>query len=342
MLSSRTCCVRRALLALPLLLPLLFCGSAEAQAKSNAPAGAEPAAQAAANAFLAQQPGAWRLAWDKETGLVRSMYGGETEPLGPKPLEAAAAFVQRYGAMVLPQSGAGMKAPELVPAQQVETPAGTKVVFQQHINGLRAVKGLVSVLVNDAGCVTWAQSSALNVEPFSAKATLTPASASDRVQRALSAEGKVTVTAGPELVLWSRDEVVLAYEVFCTVGEAWNVHRVYVDANTGDILESRRLVFETKPESKPQTAPPAPAQPADPVLLPESSGMLQAVPAPQGLAKPAQVQPKAAPMAGVLPIVKGPGGDKPAQPAPALPVLRQEAAAAAASQKAATKKEAQQ
>lgn len=342
MLCPGTFCVRRALLALLLLLPLLLSGSAEAQAKINAPAGAEPAAQAAAKTFLAQQPGAWRLAWNKETGLVRSMYGGETEPLGPKPLEAAAAFVQRYGAMVLPQPGAGMKAPELVPAQQVETPAGTKVVFQQHINGLRAVKGLVSVLVDDAGRVTWAQSSALNVAPFSAKATVTPASASESVRRTLSAEGEVTVTAGPELVLWSRDEVVLAYEVFCTVGEAWNVHRVYVDAGTGDILESRRLVFETKPGSDIETAPPPPAQPADPVLLPESSGVLQAFPAPQNISKPAQMQPKAAPVAGVLPIVRGPGGDEPAQPAPALPVVRQEAAAAAAALKAAANKEAQQ
>ena len=117
------------------------------------------------------------------------------------------------------------------------------MAYERTHEGLRVVGGDFVVLANDAGQVVGssvAQEAPVEIASTTAKIDAARATASART---LADQGAETTT--PELVIWHRDAgTKLAYEVEVRGTHDGEVswQRAWIDANTGDVLESREQI----------------------------------------------------------------------------------------------------
>ena len=114
------------------------------------------------------------------------------------------------------------------------------MAYERTHEGLRVVGGDFVVLANADGQVVG--SSVAQDAPVEIGSTTARIPASRATQAALKLADKGAETTTPELVIWHRDAgTKLAYEVEVRGTHDGQVswQRAWIDANTGDVLESR-------------------------------------------------------------------------------------------------------
>jgi Zn-dependent metalloprotease len=237
-----------------------------------------PSAVSSFKRLTEEHGGAWRVHWNDKTGRVRSMFGDKTRPYPGDAKAAAIRFLEDYESLFFVEEVAKKQdPPNLAATRARKTLAGTVVTFQQTVRGLKVVDGFVDILVSEEGCIKNVTSTAANITDIDpSPPTLTGNEAFAFLKQTLEKYQPITLLQSPELVIWSKASTVLVYDIRVSQKESWNVWRHYVDANTGDILESQRLVADKKPRKNRETDPTGKNTEAGTVLLKE--GIKQSVP----------------------------------------------------------------
>ena len=205
-----------------------------------------------AERFEREQPGPWRVQWNEGGRNVRSIAGSATEPFSGSSREAAVAFLEAYGAMLIPDvvPTDGMSSAVAHVGEQA-TPAGVRETFQQTYAGIPVALGFVDVLVQPSGRIVAATSSAIELHDVDVTPELDADDAAAKLAGLLRDQGSFTLTNTPQLVIWSGNEARLAYEIVGWVKRPGNVARFFVDADTGELLQTQSLVVEPKPTNAP-------------------------------------------------------------------------------------------
>ena len=213
-------------------------------------------AQRAWSRLRAQHGESPNARWDTTSGLVRSMSGGQTRAYGAGRRVAAESFLREYRDLFLPPNRAGAKAStNLLYVAEAATPGGTVVTFRQTINGIKVAHGRLVVLVSAEGRILHAASSTTAHTDLLTVADLTAEQAAAMVSNEVASQGAFVIEGVPQLVIWpNRQEAKLAYEIHGSLNQSWNLWRYYVDAHTGEVLASQRLVLNKKPETADESA----------------------------------------------------------------------------------------
>lgn len=181
----------------------------------------------------------WRARWHDSTFLPKMMIGGKAGPFPGTPDHAAESFIEAHKALFALEDDTA----SLELQRTRKTPGGNQVVFQQRYRGVDIYRGLISVIVNEAGEVVAVTSSVWPVRNLDLNAALSVDAVSD-VITSVAKSDPVNIVEGPTLIIYPEDEGRLAYHAYVRVGAAAVPYEYVIDANSGAVIRSAMLLKE--------------------------------------------------------------------------------------------------
>jgi Zn-dependent metalloprotease len=201
---------------------------------------------------------------DPNTGNVKILAAGRSHAYAGTASQAATAFLKEA------QGAFGANADPALLAAPVAEPhvLGTRVIFQQQVNGVPVLGHAVSVNVNASGEVIFAENA---TAPIGGVITTPSISA---VQAAGAARGEITSL--PVLAIDPRGAAPRLVWRFEETDAGGALIRVTVDAQTGDVLERRSMVLYATGSGQVYTGNPVstPTREVKPFLYLDGTGNL--------------------------------------------------------------------
>ena len=227
-----------------------------------------PAAKAAKALLDRNSSQAWGGGWNPETGLSAGLWGQTSKTYTGTPGQIAVAFLADYRPLITGLEPAADPGHITFQANRVEEEKDYRVVFVQEIyKGVPVYGGGPVIHMDKVGHVTKLMGSCRPIGDIDITPALDSAAAWEAVRRAIAPDSVCPFEQVPwraitrdstrlpnpvRLLVWPGPSPRLVYEVYAHVWVERYYHRpfqFFLDANTGELLETRQMWMERK---KPQ------------------------------------------------------------------------------------------